>query len=58
MNTDSCGCGEASVCQIAEGGEVFDRFDRRKFVEEKMGKMRALSPAKRGRKGKKISIKK
>ncbi|MFZ2193652.1 MAG: hypothetical protein WAV31_05400 [Candidatus Moraniibacteriota bacterium] len=49
MSTESCGCGGAPACQITEGDEV---FDVKKFVAEKMKKMRALSPAKRGRKGK------
>ena len=47
MSTDSCGCGGTPACQIAEGGEV---FDRKTLVAEKMKKMRELSPSKRGRK--------
>lgn len=56
MSTDSCGCGgTCPKCQVSKGDEL---FNRKALVAEKMGKMRALSPTKRGRKGKKISLKK
>ena len=56
MNKESCECGGMCPrCQVAEDDEV---FDRKALVAEKMGKMRALSPTKRGRKEKNALTKK